>query len=165
MTEQNNGLLNGTFDNTATRQRESWVDGKCVAGVHEREIQQSSGSTKYLYPFGHYPDVPGNFPTQAQNLGRDTLIAALCQYYGDGVYCASEESAREALAQEDDPIEVMGKAMECYAADLTFEAATNVAIKWLNDNANPHSTIMVDCESATLYSAETNHYNTEFIKD
>ena len=136
-----------------------------MAGVHEREIQQSSGSTKYLYPFGHYPDVPGNFPTQAQPVGRNTVIAALCQYYGDGEITTSEESAREALAQEDDPIDVIGKALEAYAEDLTFEAATNVVIKWMNDNVNPHSAILVTCDNAILFSGERTNPNSEFIKD
>lgn len=59
MSEQDNGMLNGTFDNQATQQREVWVNGECVAGIRADEIKKGSGSTKYIYQWGYYPDVPG----------------------------------------------------------------------------------------------------------
>lgn len=65
-----NQLLNGTFDNQQTQQRETWENGKCVAGVHASKITQSSGSTKYLYPFGHFPDVPREIPGAEPQTGK-----------------------------------------------------------------------------------------------
>ena len=59
MSEQDNGMLNGTFDNQATQQREVWVNGECVAGIRADEIKKGSGSTKYIHQWGYYPDVPG----------------------------------------------------------------------------------------------------------
>ncbi|TWY19406.1 hypothetical protein FR969_14705 [Enterobacter roggenkampii] len=46
----------------------------------------------------------------------DELMNALAFYLGDGVLMASEESIREAIAQEHDPIETIANALEDYRA-------------------------------------------------
>ncbi|WP_275216475.1 hypothetical protein [Citrobacter freundii] len=38
-------------------------------------------------------------------------------------------------------------------------------IKWLNDNANPHASIIVDCTSAELLTGEIGVHTEEFLKD
>lgn len=38
-------------------------------------------------------------------------------------------------------------------------------IKWINDNYNPHSKIIIDCDSAEVISGEMRIINQTFIKD
>ena len=46
-----------------------------------------------------------------------------------------------------------------------FQALCDPLIKWLNDNANPHSKIIVTTGSAELLSGERAYHSTKFIKD
>lgn len=46
----------------------------------------------------------------------DEIMAALAFYLGDGELMASEESIREVIGQEHDPIEMIGKALDDYRA-------------------------------------------------
>lgn len=36
----------------------------------------------------------------------------------------------------------------------SFEAAAKPLIQWLNENANPHASVIVDCTSAELLTGE-----------
>ena len=47
----------------------------------------------------------------------------------------------------------------------SFDDAVKPLIKWLNDNANPHSVVVVDTDSAVLYTGERSLVTDEFIKD
>jgi hypothetical protein len=49
--------------------------------------------------------------------------------------------------------------------DNGFSEAVEPAIKWLNENANPHSTIEITTTSAELRSGEYIHNTDKFIKD
>lgn len=46
-----------------------------------------------------------------------------------------------------------------------FEDVVKPVIKWLNENANPHASAIVDATSATLFTGETGVHTEEFIKD
>lgn len=46
--------------------------------------------------------------------GYDEIMAALAFYLGDGESMASEESIREVVGQEYDPIELIGNALDDY---------------------------------------------------
>ena len=46
--------------------------------------------------------------------GYDEIMAALAFYLGDGETMASEESIREVIGQEYDPIEMIGNALDDY---------------------------------------------------
>lgn len=46
--------------------------------------------------------------------GYDEIMAALAFYLGDGEVMASEESIREVIGQEYDPIEMIGNALDDY---------------------------------------------------
>lgn len=46
-----------------------------------------------------------------------------------------------------------------------FKKASEPLIKWLNENTDPHSKVIVECDSAELVSGEMSHRTTEFIKD
>ncbi|ENZ8428211.1 hypothetical protein ACHA69_001750 [Klebsiella aerogenes] len=47
----------------------------------------------------------------------------------------------------------------------SFEEAAKPLIKWLNENANPHSAVIVDSNSAVLYSGEASIVTDEFIQN
>lgn len=47
----------------------------------------------------------------------------------------------------------------------SFKSASKPLVKWLNENANPHATVIVEVDGATLYSAESHAPVREFMKD
>ncbi|EIC3155975.1 hypothetical protein K9015_003295 [Salmonella enterica] len=47
----------------------------------------------------------------------------------------------------------------------SFEAAAKPLIQWLNENANPHASVIVDCTSAVLFTGEISVNTKEFMKD
>jgi hypothetical protein len=47
----------------------------------------------------------------------------------------------------------------------SFEEAAKPLIKWLNENANPHTKAIVETDGAELVSGEMNIICTEFIED
>lgn len=51
------------------------------------------------------------------------------------------------------------------ARSSSFEDVVKPVIKWLNDNANPHASIIVDCTSAELLTGEIGVHTEEFLKD
>lgn len=60
---------------------------------------------------------------------------------------------------------------DCHVTDVnkarssSFEDVVKPVIKWLNDNANPHASIIVDCTSAELLTGEIGVHTEEFLKD
>lgn len=60
---------------------------------------------------------------------------------------------------------------DCHVADVnkarssSFEDVVKPVIKWLNENANPHASVIVDVTNATLFTGEIGVYTEEFIKD
>lgn len=46
-----------------------------------------------------------------------------------------------------------------------FEEAVKPLIKWLNDNCNPHTTVIVTCTDAEVMSGEYGFRTEEFLKD
>lgn len=47
----------------------------------------------------------------------------------------------------------------------TFEEVAKPLIQWLNENANPHASVIVDCTSAVLFTGEIAVNTKEFLKD
>lgn len=47
----------------------------------------------------------------------------------------------------------------------SFDDVVKPLIKWLNDNANPHSVVVVAVDGAVLYTGERSIVTDEFIKD
>lgn len=47
----------------------------------------------------------------------------------------------------------------------SFKSASKPLVKWLNENANPHATVIVEVDGATLYSANSHAPAREFLKD
>jgi len=46
-----------------------------------------------------------------------------------------------------------------------FEQLSKPLVKWLNENGNPHSMIVIECDGARVYSGECGIPIPEFIKD
>lgn len=46
-----------------------------------------------------------------------------------------------------------------------FESLAKPLIKWLNDNTNPHASIVIDCDSAQINYGEYIIHTEEYIKD
>ncbi|HAH0724996.1 TPA: hypothetical protein GFZ53_15955 [Escherichia coli] len=60
---------------------------------------------------------------------------------------------------------------DCHVADVnkarssSFEDVVKPVIKWLNENANPHTSVNIDATSAQLITGEIGIHTEEFIKD
>ncbi len=60
---------------------------------------------------------------------------------------------------------------DCHVADVnkarssSFEDVVKPVIKWLNENANPHTSVSIDATSAHLLTGEIGIHTEEFIKD
>jgi hypothetical protein len=46
-----------------------------------------------------------------------------------------------------------------------FEEVTKPVIEWLNNNGNPHLSVIITTDSAELVSGEYQYFTSEFIKD
>ena len=53
--------------------------------------------------------------------GYDEIMAALAFYLGDGEVMASEESIREVVGQEYNPIELIGNALDDYRNHMRID--------------------------------------------
>lgn len=47
----------------------------------------------------------------------------------------------------------------------TFKAASKPLIQWLNENANPHASVIIDCTGSVLLVGEIAFNTKEFLKD
>lgn len=60
---------------------------------------------------------------------------------------------------------------DCHVADTnnarasSFEEVVKPVIKWLNENSNPHATIIINSMSAELFSGEIGIQTEEYLKD
>lgn len=60
---------------------------------------------------------------------------------------------------------------DCHVSDVnkarssSFEDVVKPVIKWLNENANPHTSVNIDATSAQLLTGEIGIHTEEFIKD
>ena len=46
-----------------------------------------------------------------------------------------------------------------------LEKLAKPLIKWINDNMDPHAAIIIDCDSAVVYSGEMSVRTDEYIRD
>jgi predicted double-glycine peptidase len=64
-----------------------------------------------------------------------------------------------------------GTGAKSYVSDVdkdrssSFEDVVKPVIKWLNENANPHTSVVIDATSAHLLTGEIGIHTEEFIKD
>ncbi|EAA9483558.1 hypothetical protein S649_000957 [Salmonella enterica subsp. enterica] len=60
---------------------------------------------------------------------------------------------------------------ECHVTDInnalttSFEDVVKPVIKWLNENSNPHASVIIDSTSAELLTGEIGVHTEEFLKD
>ncbi|WP_318371996.1 hypothetical protein [Enterobacter sp.] len=56
----------------------------------------------------------------------------------------------------------------CFAGNArtaSFEDVVKPVIKWLNENSNPHASVIIDSTSAELVTGEIGIHTEEFLKD
>jgi hypothetical protein len=46
-----------------------------------------------------------------------------------------------------------------------FEKLAKPLIKWINENGSPHSQVIIDCDSAQVFSGECSIRTDEFVKE
>lgn len=54
---------------------------------------------------------------------------------------------------------------ETFEKKVSFEDVAKPLIQWLNENGNPHASVIVDVTNATLFIGEIGFRTEEFIKD
>lgn len=111
---------------------------------------------KYLPDSGGWP----KFAVAAFNLGADGSVRFRTQMgFMDVVF---DESCSEVgtVTREEYEREKFN-----YESRLSFESSAKALMKWINDNGQPHQTIIIDATSAVLYSGEKSITTEEFIKD
>ena len=102
---------------------------------------------------------------------RDGLITLLTDPYGaelitfradvvDSIVCTPVYEFEDEAKADLDAAAAKGR----YNYD-TFKDASKPLIQWLNENANPHASVIVDCTSAELLTGEIAVNTKEFLKD
>lgn len=95
----------------------------------------------------------------------EEIMNALAIYFGDGGGInPSEESIKEIIGQEHDPISTIATALGTYRG-MNFDAAAKPLIRWLSENVNPHHSVIVTPVSAELVATEQTFQTEEFLKD
>ncbi len=89
-------------------------------------------------------------------LSNAKITSGLDQEDGDEAFYDHELKALD---------EIVAAAEAINAGRETFEQAVEPAIKWLNDNANPHAVIIVEPTVAVLYTGDRTHPTEKFLKD
>lgn len=78
----------------------------------------------------------------------------------DSIVCTPVYEGEDEAKADSDAAAAKGR----YNYD-TFKAAAKPLIQWLNENANPHASVIVDCTSAELLTGEIAFNTKEFLKD
>lgn len=89
-------------------------------------------------------------------LNNAKITSGLDQEDGDEAFYEHEIKALDAILAAADAIN---------AGHETFEQAVDPAIRWLNNNANPHTVIIVEPTLAVLYTGEQTYPTKKFLKD
>ncbi|MEP8859104.1 hypothetical protein ABKV83_11615 [Enterobacter asburiae] len=78
----------------------------------------------------------------------------------DSIVCTPVYEGEEEAKADSDAAAAKGR----YNYD-TFKDASKPLIQWLNENANPHASVIVDCTGAELLTGEIAFNTKEFLKD
>lgn len=108
--------------------------------------------------------LPGN-PVPSRSAICDVIYGAICKADRKDNRSDEAEAVYDAIAAGKIP----GINLSCRSVHqpiyVGLEEAAKPLIKWIAENCNPHSTVIVDGGSAVLYSAENSVITDEFIKD
>lgn len=88
---------------------------------------------------------------------NDNLVKIVRADIVDFIVCTPVFEEEEEKAAPD-------PAEERYNRD-SFSAAAEPLIQWLNENANPHALVAVNCTSAELFTGEISARTNVFVKD
>lgn len=122
---------------------------------------------------------PKEKPDNEQFLGEDRLMV-LCAVDGlgepvRGMYEIIDRKTGKALSPQSDSTFELEECLKniliardtdlCRQHNQAFEALAKPLVKYLNDNYNPHCSIIITCDSAEVVSGEMAFHTDEFIKD
>ncbi len=125
-------------------------------------------------------EIDGTQEEQTKPPSREAMIAYIMQAIGGGYQPKSFDKILSHL----DMIWILDdKVLDCeyracwnwcqnyHVSDVdkdrssSFEDVVKPVIKWLNENANPHTSVSIDATSAQLLTGEIGIHTEEFIKD
>ncbi|OUR39022.1 hypothetical protein B9J96_04470 [Enterobacter roggenkampii] len=120
-------------------------------GVLKRLIAEGYSNDKVTLPHrdGFITLLTAPYDAELTTFRADVVDSIVCT----PVYEDEEEAKADSVA-------VKGR----YNYD-TFKAASKPLIQWLNENANPHASVIVDCTGAELLVGEIAFNTKEFLKD
>jgi len=110
-----------------------------------------------------------------QFMGEDRLMV-LCAKDGlgedmKGLYEIVDRKTGNSLSPQSDSTFELEECLKSILSlskvdiDKCFELLAKPLIKYLNDNYNPHASIIITCDSAEILSGEMAFQTKEFIKD
>ncbi|HFQ7884128.1 TPA: hypothetical protein ACHS9P_000477 [Enterobacter roggenkampii] len=120
-------------------------------GILKRQIAEGYSKDKVTLPHrdGFITLLTDPYDAELTTFRADVVDSIVCT----PVYEDEEEAKADSVA-------VKGR----YNYD-TFKAASKPLIQWLNENANPHASVIVDCTGAELLVGEIAFNTKEFLKD
>ncbi|ELW9297391.1 hypothetical protein SIO53_004869 [Enterobacter roggenkampii] len=120
-------------------------------GILKRLIAEGYSKDKVTLPHrdGFIELLADPYDAESTTFRADVVDSIVCT----PVYEGEEEAKADSVA-------VKGR----YNYD-TFKAASKPLIQWLNENANPHASVIVDCTGAELLVGEIAFNTKEFLKD
>lgn len=125
-------------------------------------------------------EIDGNQEEQTKPPSREAMIEYIKQAIGEGY---QPKLFHELVSNPDLLWELHDEAVDyeyraCWnwcqnyhvadvnkARSSSFEDVVKPVIKWLNENANPHTSVNIDATSAQLLTGEIGIHTEEFIKD
>lgn len=151
--------------------RDHLVDGVLCIPVYERCDDEGDD------------EIDGTQEEQTKPPSREAMIEYIKQAIGEGYCPCVPEFIPEIVKKPELPATLHDAAVN-YEYDMccnwcqkyhvsdvnnsrssSFEDVVKPVIKWLNENANPHTSVNIDATSAQLLTGEIGIHAEEFIKD
>lgn len=148
--------------------RDHLVDGVLCIPVYERGDDEGDD------------EIDGNREEQTKPPSREAMIEYIKQAIGEGYQpktCVELISNHDLIwLLHDEAVDYEYRAcwnwcQNYHVSDVnkarssSFEDVVKPVIKWLNENANPHTSVSIDATSAQLLTGEIGIHTEEFIKD
>ncbi len=145
-----------------------------------RAVMGGAGAAKTPEKHKGDDEIDGTQEEQAKPPSREAMIEYIKQAIGEGY---QPKLFHELVSNPDLLWELHDEAVDyeyraCWnwcqnyhvsdvdkARSSSFEDVVKPVIKWLNENANPHTSVNIDATSAQLLTGEIGIHTEEFIKD
>ncbi|MBV0645637.1 MULTISPECIES: hypothetical protein [Klebsiella pneumoniae complex] len=140
-----------------------------------RAVMGGAGAAKAPERHEGDDETDGTQEEQTKPLSREAKIEYIKQAFRKGFSSCFENAASPTLL---DDVTLDYVYLSCWiwcrnyhvddgnkARSSSFEDVVKPVIKWLNENANPHTSVNIDATSAQLLTGEIGIHTEEFIKD